>query len=601
MDLNKLKYVLKKTPGIDLVYKFLASIKYDGIKLTLKRVLKKFFKGINLNDTYRVILLSDEDIKSQENTVFERDIKFSIVVPLYNTKMIWLEDMINSVLNQTYKNVELCLADGSDENHQYVGEYCMDLAKKDSRLVYKKLKENKGISMNTNACLEMATGDYIGLLDHDDMLHRSALYEVMKAICDEGADFIYTDEEVVSEDRSKHLCPHFKPDFAIDNLRSNNYICHFTVFARNLLEKSGSFRSECDGSQDHDIILRLTREAKKIVHIPKILYHWRACAGSVAEKASAKPYTTVAGIRAVKDSLELDGLEAKIDRSKICPTIYVIEYSLKDTPLVSIIIKSEDKTKDLKECIQSILKKSTYENYEIIVVVSGKTPLEEAEIYDEIARNEKVRVIREKIDNEGAFEAYNFGAEEAKGEYLIFLNENITVRTPDWIEQMLMYNQRDDVGAVGCKVICGKRIKNAGLIIGINGCVGESHKNFGRSQGGYMGRLVYSQNVSAVTADCIMVKRSVFFDAGEFCKAYKLAYADADLCLKIRKQGHLIVWTPYCEMEIKKDLPLNGKLKHKLKIDRGIFISCWSNEIKRGDPYYNPNFTLKSGDFSYKK
>lgn len=601
MNLNKLKEVLKRTPGINLAYKFLASVKYDGMKLTLKRVLKKFFKGINLNDTYRVIVLSDEDIKSQENTVFERDIKFSIVVPLYNTKMIWLEDMINSVLNQTYKNLELCLADGSDESHQYVGEYCMDLASKDSRVVYKKLKENKGISENTNVCLEMATGDYIGLLDHDDMLHRSALYEVMKAICDEGADFIYTDEEVVSEDGSKHICPHFKPDFAIDNLRANNYICHFTVFERNLLEKSGSFRSECDGSQDHDIILRLTREAKKVVHIPKILYLWRACAGSVAEKASAKPYTTLAGIRAVKDSLKLDGLEAKIDRSKICPTIYVIEYSLKDTPLVSIIVKSENKAEDLKECIQSILQKSTYENYEIIVLGKGEASLEDAKIYDEFDRNEKIRVIRAKSDNVGAFEAYNFGAEEAKGEYLIFLNENITVGTPNWIEQMLMYNQRDEIGAVGCKVICSKRIKNAGLIIGINGCVGESHKNFGRSQSGYMGRLVYSQNVSAVSADCMMIRRSVLFDVGGFCKRYESAYADADLCLKIRKLGYLIVWTPYCEMEIKKALPLNGKLKHKLKIDRRNFISCWSNEIKKGDPYYNPNFTLKSEDFSYEK
>ncbi len=601
MDLNKLKYVLKKVPGINLAYKFLASIKYDGVKLTLKRVLKKFFKGVNLNDTYHVIVLSDEDIKSQENTIFERNIKFSIVVPLYNTKMVWLEDMINSVLSQTYKNVELCLADGSDENHQYVGEYCMDLAKKDSRVVYKKLKENKGISENTNACLEMATGDYIGLLDHDDMLHKSALYEVMMVICNEGADFIYTDEEVVSEDGSKHICPHFKPDFAIDNLRANNYICHFTVFARALLENSGGFRPECDGSQDHDIILRLTKKAKKVVHIPKILYHWRACAGSVAEKASAKPYTTVAGIKAVRDSLKIDGIEAKVDRSKICPTIYVIEYSLKDTPLVSIIVKSENKMENLKGCVQSILQKSTYKNYEIIVVVSGKTHLEEAEIYDEIARSEKVRLIREKIDNEGAFEAYNFGAEEAKGEYLIFLNENIIVGTSDWIEQMLMYGQRDDVGAVGCKVVCGKRIKNAGLIIGINECVGESHKNFGRSQGGYMGRLAYSQNVSAVLADCMMIKRNAFFDVGKFCEVYKLAYADVDLCLKIRKQGHLIVWTPYCEMEIRKASPLSRKLKHKLKIDRENFINCWSKEVKKGDPYYNPNFTLKSEDFSYEK
>lgn len=601
MDISLFKNIVKKIPGINLIYKFVASIKYDGIKISLKRAAKKFLKGVNINDSYRVITLNEEEIFTEENTKFEKDIKFSIIVPLYNTKQIWLEDMINSVLNQTYKNVELCLADGSDESHSYVEEYCIKRAQNDSRVVYKKLEENKGISENTNACLSMATGDYIGLLDHDDILHRSALYEVMKAICKQGADFIYTDEEVVSEDGKEHVTPHFKPDFAIDNLRANNYICHFTVFARHLLEKSGNFRSQCDGSQDHDIILRLTKQADKIVHIPKILYHWRACTGSVAAQASAKPYTTIAGIKAVEDSLRSYNLEANIERSKICPTIYVIKYKLKSNPLVSIIIKNENNFRSLKRCIESILRTSTYKNYEIIVV-SGRSASKGTLSYcEEIGKNEKVRVIYEDGLKLGTFEVYNIGAKSAIGDYLIFLSTNMKSVTKDWIEELLMYGQRDDVGAIGAKVICGKRIRNAGLILGINGSVGESHKNFGRSQSGYMGRLVYSQNVSAVTKDCMMVKRSLFNDAKGFEECYKVSLGDADLCLKLRKLGYLIVWTPYAEVEIGKSINFSKKRKQQRDNDKTKFTSCWEEEIKNGDPYYNCNFTLRSEDFSYEK
>lgn len=597
--MDGLKKILKKIPIIKLLYKCAASVKYDGVRITVRRI----FKRMGENDSYNIVTLTDEDVENQRNTVFEKNVKFSIVVPLYNTKLSWLKDMINSVLEQTYGNVELCLADGSDADHSYVGDYCEDMAQRDCRIVYKKLAKNKGISENTNACLDLVTGDYIGLLDHDDVLCKSALYEVMKAICEDGADFIYTDEEVVSEDLKKHICPHFKPDFAIDNLRANNYICHFTVFKRELLEKSGKFRSECDGSQDHDIILRLTKVANKIVHIPKILYQWRACEGSVAETASAKPYTTLAGMRAVTDSLQTYGLKAEVDRSKLCPTIYVIKYELKSTSLISIIIKNKNGFKTLKRCIDSILQISTYKNYEIIVVDENSNSKKVLKYYEEICKNEKIKVVRSESSSLSEFGAYNRGANAANGQHLIFLNKNINIGSPDWMEEMLMYNQRDDVGIVGAKIICKKRVKNAGMILGINGVVGESHKNFGRSQGGYMGRLVYSQNVSAVQADCMMIKRSVFNEFGGFDVSYKVCLADVDLCLKARSEGYLVVWTPYLEVSEKKTLKfLNvGKLRKLSNSDKMKFLDRWVQMIKAGDPYYNRNFTLKSEDFSYEK
>ena len=298
--------------------------------------------------------------KEERETVFDRMIKISILVPLYNTPEPFLRDMITSVLNQTYQNWELCLVDGSDAEHGEVGRICREYLKKDSRIVYQKLLKNEGISGNTNECLKLATGEYIGLFDHDDILHPSTLYEYVKAVNEQDADYIYCDETTFKNgDINKMLTMHFKPDYAVDNLRANNYICHFSVFAKRLLEGEELFRSRFDGSQDHDMILRMTDRAKHIVHIPKLLYYWRCHEGSVASGIDAKPYVVAAAKGAVADHLRRHGFtHFQITSTRAFETIFKIRYEIIGDPMISIVIPNKDHAADLKRCITSILEKS---------------------------------------------------------------------------------------------------------------------------------------------------------------------------------------------------------------------------------------------------
>ena len=421
-----------------------------------------------------------EERKRQEETVFPKDITFSILVPLYNTPEKFLREMIDSVQAQTYRKWELCLADGSDDAHPEVGRICQEYMQNDSRIKYKKIEKNLGISGNTNVCFGMATGEYIGLFDHDDLLHPSVLYEYMKAICEQDADYIYCDE-VTFEGNSidNMLTIHFKPDFSIDNLRANNYICHFSVFSEKLLEETGLFRSEFDGSQDHDMILRLTSRAKKIVHVPKILYYWRSHPQSVAADINAKTYAIDAAKRAVLAHLKSCGLEGTVESTRAFPTIFRIKYKLKAKPMISIIIPNKDHRDDLKRCVDSILNKSTYENYEILIVENNSTETETFAYYKMLENQPKVRVIT--YEAEGGFnysKINNFAAKQAKGEYLLLLNNDTKVITREWMEELLMYAQRDDVGAVGAKLYyADNTIQHAGIVIGLGAhhAAGHTH------------------------------------------------------------------------------------------------------------------------------
>ena len=332
---------------------------------------------------------SAEERQKQEEAVFERMPKISILVPLWNTPESFLTEMIGSVQWQTYKNWELCLADGSDDAHAYVGEYCKRLAAQDSRIVYQKLAKNEGISGNTNECYKLASGEFIGLFDHDDILHPCALYEYVKAINEKDADFIYCDEATFkSPDINKMITMHFKPDYAIDNLRANNYICHFSVFSRELLDGTELFRTKFDGSQDHDMILRLTDNAKHIVHVPKLLYYWRSHAGSVAGNIEAKPYVVEAARGAVADHLRRHGFKNfTITSTRAFETIFKISYEIIGEPKISVIIPNKDHVEDLRRCISSIVEKSTWENYEIIVVENNSETKEIFSYYDELQNN----------------------------------------------------------------------------------------------------------------------------------------------------------------------------------------------------------------------
>lgn len=571
--------------------------------------------------------------REEETTKFDRDITISILVPLYNTPKKFLTEMIDSVVAQTYLKWELCLADGSDDAHGYVGKICEEYAQLDPRIRYQKLESNEGISGNTNECYKMATGEYIGLFDHDDILHPSVLYEYMKAICEQDADYIYCDEATFKNGNIDHMITlHFKPDYAIDNLRANNYICHFSVFSRELLEGTELFRSRFDGSQDHDMILRLTSEAKHVVHVPKLLYYWRSHKGSVASDISAKTYAIEAARGAVADHLTRFGFEHfKIESTRAFETIFRIRYQLTGQPQVSIIIPNKDHLTDLKRCIDSILDKSTYENYDIIVVENNSVTDEIFAYYEEIKKHPRIQV----VTYEGEFnysKINNYGAQFAQGEYLMLLNNDTQVITVNWIEEMMMYGQREDVGVVGAKLYYeDMTIQHAGIVVGLGAhrTAGHTHYKVNKENVGYMGKLCYAQDVSAVTGACMLVKKALYDELSGLSEEFAVALNDVDFCLRVREKGLLVVFTPFAELyhfESKSrgsDLKLSKKERAKLEKENAakgnrsadgtamdnssrynkeaaLFRNKWKDILAKGDPYYNVNFSLDRSDYSLK-
>ena len=551
--------------------------------------------------------------KEERETVFDRMIKISILVPLYNTPEPFLRDMITSVLNQTYQNWELCLADGSDAEHGEVGRICREYLEKDSRIVYQKLLKNEGISGNTNECLKLATGEYIGLFDHDDILHPSTLYEYVKAVNEQDADYIYCDETTFKNgDINKMLTMHFKPDYAVDNLRANNYICHFSVFAKRLLEGEELFRSRFDGSQDHDMILRMTDRAKHIVHIPKLLYYWRCHEGSVASGIDAKPYVVAAAKGAVADHLRRHGFtHFQITSTRAFETIFKIRYEIIGDPMISIVIPNKDHAADLKRCITSILEKSTYENYEIVIVENGSETKEIFDYYTSLKEYDNIRVVTyEKPEGQNGFNysaVNNFGVKQTKGDYILLLNNDTEVITVNWMEELLIYAQREDVGAAGAKLYYGnKTIQHAGVVLqlGAHRTAGHSHYGQSRENLGYMGRLCYAQNVSAVTGACLLVKKSLFEEVGGLDESFAISLNDVDFCLKLREKGLLNVFTPFAELyhyeSVSRGLDDSGEKAERYNRESAHFREKWKTVLEKGDPYYNPNFSLDRSDFALK-
>ena len=586
---------------------FIRIKRYGSISNLKKKIISKIIERKAYRSYGTLSMPTPEEIKAQKETVFPKNILFSILVPLYNTPEVFLREMIDSVVSQTYENWELCLADGSDGDHAYVEQIVKGYG--DDRIRYERLTENLGISGNTNKCFEMAKGDYIGLFDHDDILHPTALYEYMKVICDKGADYIYCDETTFSGKSIDHMITlHFKPDFAPDNLRANNYICHFSVFSKELVDKCGTFRTEFDGSQDHDMILRLTKAATNIVHVPKILYYWRSHAGSVASDINAKSYAIDAAKGAVAAHLTACGFSGfKIESSRAFETIFRIRYALTGHPLVSILIPNKDHTEDLRRCIESITDRTSYDNYEIIVIENNSVTDEIKDYYETLKMHPRIKV----VSYEGEFNysaVNNFGASFAEGEYIILLNNDTEVITRNWIEELLMYAQRDDVGAVGCMLYYPDyTIQHAGIVLGMGAhrTAGHSHYKMAKENLGYMGRLCYAQNVSAVTGACLMVKKKLFDEVGGLSEDLAVALNDVDFCLKLRKKGLLNVFTPFAELfhyesvsrgtDVTEEASRQNAERYNRECD--LFKEKWRAELDKGDPYFNPNFSLDYSNF----
>jgi len=591
---------IRRNRNLFLFVSVLRSIRKYGFKKTFKEIAG----GMRLQKVplqyYRSI--SKGERKSQSNMIFYKKYKISIITSLHNTPEHYLTDMIESVIEQTYKNWELCLVDASSGDSSRVKQICEEYAQKDNRIMYKGA-ENKSISERLNEAIKMSSGNFLGHLHQSDVLHPSCLYEVMKAACDEDADFIYSDEAFFSETYYVSL-RHHKPNYAIDTLCSHNYISHFTAFSRNLVIKAGAFRSEFDGSQDYDLILRLTDIASKIYHIPKLLYFHRNDKKPIPSDIKYKMENISAAEKVIFEYLKKHEKNAQVQSKIELPGYYRIIYELTEKPLVSIIIPNKDNSSTLRKCLSSILHKTSYKNYEIVIVENNSKDDATFALYEEVKRYKNIKIVYWTEQGFNFSEICNYGVQHAAGEQLVFLNNDVIIISPNWIEEMLMYSQRKDVGAVGAKLYyINGSVQHAGMVLGLGEIAEHIYHGAPHDAVGYMGRLQITQNISIITAACMMIKKQVFEDVGCFAVEFPHSFNDVDLCLRIRKAGFLIVWTPYAEayhLESKsRGYNTNSRRKQQFNSDTVLLKKRWQKELTAGDPYYNINFSLEKNDYSF--
>ena len=601
---NKLDYInmIKKVSPYN-VKKGILYLRHYGARGFWIKLTERFQKSdIDYKEWYENQKVSQEELEKQKKKVFVYAPKISILVPVYNTPQVFVKQVIQSVRKQTYANWELCVANANPD-HEEVKQILEICTKKDDRIKVVNVPENEGIAQNTNCALDIATGEFIGLLDHDDLLEENALYEIVSCLNKKKeTDVLYTDEDKVTTDLDEYFSPNFKPDFNLDMLRANNYICHFFVAKKELIKKVGGFRAEYNGAQDYDLILRCTEQAQNVAHIAKILYHWRVHKESTADNPLSKMYAYEAGKKAIEGHLarcHTDGEVLQTDNLGF----YRVKYPVKGKPLVSILIPNKDQVDTLDKCLRSIEERTDYDNYEIIIIENNSTEQKTFDYYNQIC-NDKIRVVYWKKEfNYSAIN--NFGVDQAKGEYLLLLNNDMEVISRDWMSELLGHCQRPEVGAVGARLYYpDDTVQHAGIIIGIGGVAGSVFVGMKRGYTGYMHRAAIQQDLSAVTAACMMIKRSVFEEAGRLEEQLKVAFNDVDLCLKIRKNGYLIVYDPYVEL-YHYESKTRGAEDTKEKVRRFQseieYMRChWIDILKNGDPAYNPNLTLKKWDYSLK-
>lgn len=592
---------------MNLILKAIHYIRREGVR---RFIAKSFYRyGIELigMDVYKLWISRNEpDIDALEEQKrlsgeFSPRPKISIITPVLNPdKKIFIE-MIESVVKQTYDNWELCLADASADG--CIREISGSYAAKDNRIKTKYLGVNKGIAGNSNEALSLASGDFIALLDHDDTLAPFALFEIVKTISkNPDVDFIYSDEDKLSRNGKRRFDPHFKPNWSQDTLRSCNYITHLSVFKKQLIDGLGGFREGFDGAQDYDLILRASEQARLILHIPKVLYHWRVSRVSAASSLhNAKPYAYEAARKALKEHIMRSGFEGDV-HDGIFPGAYRISYRLTGLPAVAIIIPTKDNIQILKKCIESILSLTSYNNYTILIVDNQSEEQNTLTYYKSIECDPKIKIVKYGGDfNYSAIN--NYAVNQVNSEYIIFLNNDTEVISCDWIENMLEFAQRKDVGATGALLYYpNETIQHAGIIVGLGGIGGHPFLCLKRGSSGYKGRAKIAQNLSAVTAACMLVRRKVFQEAGGFDEGFSHAFNDVDLCMKIRRCGYLVVFTPFAELYHYESIT-RGKDNTPEKQDRfqgeiKRFRQKWESILEEGDPYYNPNLTLEKDDFS---
>ena len=624
-------------------------IKRYGFFSTLKKVFKRIFK-IKENrktnqEAYQIWIEkntpNEDELEKQKTTKFIYAPKISVVVPMYNTDEKFFQDLIESLNNQTYANWELCLADGSPKKNENLEKYY----EKNKKIKYNFLGKNEGISENTNEAIKMATGDYVGFLDHDDILSEEALFQVVKVINqDLKTDFIYTDEDKIDENYERFE-PYFKPDYSPETLECNNYITHFVVVKKEIIEKIGKLNSEFNGAQDFDFVLRATKVANKIIHISKVLYHWRVHKNSTAYIADTKNYAFEAGKKVIEADLKREGKSATVEFGQEVPGIYKIKYEVIGNPKVSILIPNKDNIKLLKKCITSILKFTTYENYEINIIENNSEKKETFKYYEELVKNSKIKILNfnkhtvfdingekslenktlnkgleknnieknienietkenelQKVSEFNYSALINFGVKNVDGEFVLQLNNDTKLITKDWLELFIGYAQNSEIGAVGARLYYeDKTIQHAGIIVGVSEIAGNALVNLPYGKHAYFGREAATRNVLAVTGACLFARRSLYYEVGFMDeKEFKVAFNDVDFCLKLYENGYRNVYNPYIELihyESKsRGYEISEEKEERFEKEANNFKRKWSKYIKY-DPYYNKNLSRKTVNY----
>ncbi|MEG0368746.1 MAG: glycosyltransferase family 2 protein [Hungatella sp.] len=568
---------------------------FKALVMKSKHKLQGLDNDYDYGEWYDLTKPTQEELERQRGEVFPNMPKFSIVIPVYKTPEKYLREMLDSILEQTYSNWELCIADGSPKGADVSG-IVKRYMEKDSRVRYEILGSNLGISDNTNAAIAMAEGDYLVLADHDDTMTPDALYECARAVnADSEYEVLYSDEDKMDMDGGALFDPHF--------LTSVNYICHQFVVKRELADRVGGLCKEFDGAQDYDFIFRCTETARKICHIPKVLYHWRCHQDSTASNPESKLYAFDAGAKAIMEHYQRVGIAAERVEKGVDYGIYHTTFRILGEPLVSVIIPNKDHHLDLDLCMRSILTGATYRNLEFVIIENNSTDPETFAYYERIQQEfPQVHVVTwEREFNYAAIN--NFGAKFAKGSYLLFLNNDTEILAPGFIEEMLGFAQREEVGIVGARLLYqDDTIQHAGVVVGFGGIAGHTFIGLHKAENSYFHRAMCAQDYSAVTAACLMTKKDLFLQVGGFSEELAVAFNDIDFCMKIRTIGKLVVYAPYAVLyhyESKsrglEDTPEKVARFHR---EIQIFAKKWPDILRDGDPYYNPNLTLRKSNFA---
>ena len=590
---------LPLNPALIAARKFLKESKaqYVSTKKSLIWLKKKLTRKEYADyDTWlRIMRVSRQELFAQRKTKFSYAPKFSVVVPLYHTPAKFLKDLVRSMMYQSYANWELCLVNASPED-VHLTSLLENWAMRDKRIRVIRLEKNLGIAQNTNAGIAASTGEFIAFLDHDDFLEPDALFCYADALNkDKTIDVFYSDEDKTDEYAAHYFYPHFKSDFNIDLLHANNYMCHFLAVRKSLVDTVGGLNEKFDGAQDYDFVLRLTENTKKIYHCPRILYHWRCSNQSTAANQGNKMYAIHAGKAALNAHYKRIGWNARAQEGAV-DGWYQTKFTLKEEPLVSILIPNKDHTDDLDVCLNSFFERADYQNYEFIIIENNSVLPETFAYYEKIEKeHDNVKVVYwEAGFNYSAIN--NFGFKFAKGDYIMLLNNDVELITPDIFQSMLGFCMRPEVGIVGAKLLYNDHtVQHAGVLVGAGGLADHVFKGIHEDDPGYMGRAISSQDVSAVTAACLLVKRSVYEEVGGLEDEFQVAFNDVDFCLKVRKAGYLIVY----DADVKlfhyesKSRGMEDTTERFIRFGNEMMLlnSKWDILSTFVDPYYNPNFS----------